>query len=558
MAQPNTGNHGLRAALLLVTCLLVSNALAEPLRVTTWNLQSDGVTSASGTNQVSLALAAATLKELNPDVILLQQVRDWQTCGQLAKALKPESYNVVVCSSFRDEPGRAGRNQQVAILARHKAYFSWSEPWRAQNGVAGSGGFVFAAIQIGDQRVGVFSAQLDHPSAPSTGAAPQGVIAQVQAAATGQLLEQVGSVANWVANRVHSFVIAGSLENLHQDLPGARTSALQLLEHAEFFDACRDVPASQRNTLAPGVGSMARTTDYIFAQMPALVSNPTIMPTSFSDHYPVTCELELDPVGLATAPVVRAEPPPAPASSPAPQTMRAGVPGSPAQPEPATVMPKSGLWFAAVLGALLFLSLLVWLMLRTKFRAATPAPALLPLRVEDGGAIPPSYTVLVAPRSVTGSADDPAPEFERRPLVHIEAPGTTQTQSAAWQRRALAAEQQARQATAIVHHGLIPHLREWLKQHLVRRLMADRTKMLEAQAAATVQALAVEERLGQIELQIRQQNQIYERRIEELSRELAAAKEENRDLIRVKITQVKAEMDAARARILAQTRMPGA
>jgi hypothetical protein len=116
----------------------------------------------------------------------------------------------------------------------------------------------------------------------------------------------------------------------------------------------------------------------------------------------------------------------------------------------------------------------------------------------------------------------------------------------------LAAERQAQRATAIVHDGLIPHLREWLKHKLVRRLITDRTKLMEAQQTAALKALAVEERLGRVELQIRQQNLVYERRIEELTCELLAAKEENRELIRQKIAQVKAEMEAARARVLAE------
>jgi hypothetical protein len=66
--------------------------------------------------------------------------------------------------------------------------------------------------------------------------------------------------------------------------------------------------------------------------------------------------------------------------------------------------------------------------------------------------------------------------------------------------------------------------------------------------------MAVDERLSRIEAHLQQQNQIYELRIEELNRELMAAKQENRALIHAKIAQVKAEMEAAKARIMAQAR----
>jgi sugar-specific transcriptional regulator TrmB len=80
---------------------------------------------------------------------------------------------------------------------------------------------------------------------------------------------------------------------------------------------------------------------------------------------------------------------------------------------------------------------------------------------------------------------------------------------------------------------------------------------LETQQAATLKALAVEERLTRIEQQIQRQNASYEARIEKLTRELMVAKEESRELIRARISQVKAEMEAARARLMAQSEAGG-
>ena len=114
----------------------------------------------------------------------------------------------------------------------------------------------------------------------------------------------------------------------------------------------------------------------------------------------------------------------------------------------------------------------------------------------------------------------------------------------------MAAEQKAEQATAIVRKGLMPQLSHWLKEKLVRKLISDRAGLLETQEVATLRALEVDERLARIEAQIQQQNAAYEGRIDELTRELVSAKEENRELIRAKIAQVKAEMEAARVRAM--------
>src|SRR5436309_3471677 len=86
--------------------LVTATGFAAPVRVTTWNSQT---AAGGGTNGVStkaegsrISEAAEALKKLNPEVIILQNVRDWQMCGQLAQALKPADYSVLVCSAFRD------------------------------------------------------------------------------------------------------------------------------------------------------------------------------------------------------------------------------------------------------------------------------------------------------------------------------------------------------------------------------------------------------------------------------------------------------------------------
>jgi hypothetical protein len=209
---------------------------------------------------------------------------------------------------------------------------------------------------------------------------------------------------------------------------------------------------------------------------------------------------------------------------------------------------------ATVLGGMVAVGVVVWLLTKRKQALRWKTPALVTERAEDGGSAPSLYTVVVGTRSATeqapaDSGNTPPPQ----PLVHIETPGVTQTHAEALRQRALAAEQRADCATAVIRRGLIPYLSYWLKQKLVRKLVTDRAQLLEIQQAAAHKALAVEERLARIEQQIRQQNMSYQARIEELTRELLLAKEESRELIRARIAQVKAEMEAARDRLLAQS-----
>ena len=97
-----------------------------------------------------------------------------------------------------------------------------------------------------------------------------------------------------------------------------------------------------------------------------------------------------------------------------------------------------------------------------------------------------------------------------------------------------------------VRAGVIASLSQWLKQKAVQRLVSDRAQLLATQQAAALAVLAVDQRLARIEHQIQQINQDYEQRIDDLLKDLIAAKEENHELIRAKITLVKADMEKAR------------
>src|SRR6266853_447765 len=170
------------AALVVPLFFLLGHASAETLRVTTWNLQE----ARGGAVTNAIEAAATALKEIDPDVILLQQVRDWPMCLQLLQALKPAVYNVLVCSRFGQQPSEATRSGQAAILAKRKAYFSWSEAWRSQDEVKVPGGFVFAAIEANGYRVALFSVELDDQLIQSNSAATDPAIARLMAASRHQ------------------------------------------------------------------------------------------------------------------------------------------------------------------------------------------------------------------------------------------------------------------------------------------------------------------------------------------------------------------------------------
>src|SRR5215472_15712157 len=97
-----------RALISVLACFVVGTALGQSpakFRITTWNLEwfpNGSAREATQEKQAQRIKAAAdVLKELNPDILLLQEVRDYDACNRLAEAIQPGAYTVAICSAFK-------------------------------------------------------------------------------------------------------------------------------------------------------------------------------------------------------------------------------------------------------------------------------------------------------------------------------------------------------------------------------------------------------------------------------------------------------------------------
>jgi hypothetical protein len=92
-----------RALFALLASVVVGSAVAElpqptRIRITTWNLEwfpNGSAGEATPEKQAQRIQAAAdVLKKLNSDILLLQEVRDYDACNRLAEAIQPGAYTV--------------------------------------------------------------------------------------------------------------------------------------------------------------------------------------------------------------------------------------------------------------------------------------------------------------------------------------------------------------------------------------------------------------------------------------------------------------------------------
>ncbi len=549
---------GLAAVLLPA---LLASAPAAPVRVVTWNLLPRDATAGGADNTAEEA--AKVLKELNPDVIILEQVPDLLSCEDILRALKPADYEVAVFSSFRDRQTGELSRQQVAILSREKSSNPSWEMWQDDGAAASApGGFASAVIHLEDRNLGVFAVQLSDASPPDDRERDAAAQQAARESATRRLVQQIDALRD-SPNAVQAVVAAGDFNTTPDDPKLSREMTLVRLEHAGFSNALANLPLEKRVTL-PGNGKRPdAAVDYLFTSDIARVANVQIVPAAFSLHYPVAGDLSFDvpatvPAAVsvtpvATAPVQTAAAPPVAAPAPVNEAAPATAATPAAQPDMApslaafwqTLVGEIGMenvrWLAGLLaGGVLLVTAGFWLLAR-RTRAAARLAAAGGLSATGAGEV-----LIMAPLAQTGSA------AEMAPVVRLQAPSSVDAQS--WQRRAEAAERRADQATDAMRRGVVGQLSRWLKGGLARRLVSDRAQLLEAQRTAAMKIQVVDERLTKVEQHIQQRTREYETRIGALEKELAGAQEENRELIREKIAQLRAEMERERARLLQHAR----
>jgi hypothetical protein len=86
----------------------------------------------------------------------------------------------------------------------------------------------------------------------------------------------------------------------------------------------------------------------------------------------------------------------------------------------------------------------------------------------------------------------------------------------------------------------------WIKTIFMQRLIADRRQMIAHEAEATRRTLAIEQKLTELQISLQDRISAYENRIARLESELSAATFENRELIRLQITELKEKVAKAK------------
>ncbi len=288
-------------AAIVVTTILANyvdaGSTAGDVRCTTWNLEwfpNGSAHDASAEEQNRRITDAATvLKSLHPDILLLQEVRDYEACSRLGNAIEPGTYHVEICSAFK-EPFQSGfGRQQVAILSRFNAQAAWSEQWKSVEGIDPPRGFAFAWFKIQDADVGVYCLHLK--SNLVTRGNKEAVTAaniRKREVAIDQMLAHMRDVIGAKIPMINRLIVGGDFNTNQDQAMFASEKTLGFLTKQGFQNSFEGLPLSQRVTHPANHGYPDATFDYLFGKNVA-IGPAFATPTDVSDHWPVTCDFQI-------------------------------------------------------------------------------------------------------------------------------------------------------------------------------------------------------------------------------------------------------------------------
>lgn len=268
---------------------------ADALKITTWNLKwfPSGLANRKepAVESVRILQAAAVLREIDPDIVLLQEIRDEDSAEQLFTAIAPHHYQIAIVSRFNE--GATVGWQQVVIAAKIPAKAALARRWKTSGLVDPPRGFAYAIFQIGKQTVAVCSVHLkSNLTRGDTFRQTQLNILKRELAAQ-QLVEQLHVLATETGIRPDFVVVGGDFNTSPDDTKFASEKTLRVFSDAGFENPLMALPPNRRVTI-PGEGRYpAVTFDYILVAN-AKVSDMRIIPSKASDHWPVTVALAVE------------------------------------------------------------------------------------------------------------------------------------------------------------------------------------------------------------------------------------------------------------------------
>lgn len=263
-------------------CLLAGDGFADQFRIVTWNLDwfpGKGPASTEVQRVVHMSEAHDALLDLRPDILCLQEVRDFDSVVKLTSVIPRLDVHIV--SRFKEAVGGILSIQQTAIAGNAQAEAAWSEEW--QHGKPNPPrGFSFSALRT---KNGNYLLLYSVHFKSNLGDLNENIAKREEA--TRQLLLHEGEMAK----RYSKFgkiavVIAGDYNTCPDDPKFGAEKTFPLLR-TKFAWCWEGIPASNRVTIPGHGGYRDATFDGFFTKNCDVISVEVVNTGQVSDHRPV-------------------------------------------------------------------------------------------------------------------------------------------------------------------------------------------------------------------------------------------------------------------------------
>ncbi|MCC5839622.1 MAG: hypothetical protein JJT96_05810 [Opitutales bacterium] len=225
------------------------------------------------------------LAEINPDIFLAQEMRDWQSFAELTDVV-PGLRPAVVSMFVSPQDGSYWR-QQVAIGSKLYTKAAWAEEWRAGEDIHPRRGFTAALIRIPNtfRFLLVYSVHLKSNLSRSEEERQRNYDTRDESIR--QLLAHIRHMQDTVfPDRIAGVVVGGDF-NTNQDGQFG-DNVVSMMVEAGFFHTWSDVPREERLTWRGSDRFQPTTFDHFFTKG---VGEPRAemleVPDDTSDHWPV-------------------------------------------------------------------------------------------------------------------------------------------------------------------------------------------------------------------------------------------------------------------------------
>jgi len=238
------------------------------------------------------ALVNGQFAEMNPDIFLAQEMRDWNAFALLCdhvEGLRPASV-----SAFTSEETGEYWNQQLGIGANLYVAAAWSEPWREGKEISPRRGFNVAVLRLpgGYDHLLVYNVHLKSNRSSNDEEAEQNY--RTREESVRQLIAHVADMKERVfKERIKGVVIGGDFNTNHDGQFGG-DKTIAMMEEAGFHNTWKGVPREDRLTWRGSNRFEPTTFDYIFTMgLPETTARLIPVEDGSSDHWPVAITLDL-------------------------------------------------------------------------------------------------------------------------------------------------------------------------------------------------------------------------------------------------------------------------